>query len=528
MTKSGESNSQKQPGSLPNDPLSLYTPILMLALMGVFALQFSVSRVMPALGVLFAPLYTWVLAGLGVCTLLYLWLRARRAAIVVSAVLALIWLVGLVRYAQGQNLLSQVLIVILTVGIPVLIVLSFTRPFDGILVGLLGVGWLLLWIFLLVILREFLAGLALLLSLLTGGAVFLLGLYIASGLLLPVDDTKKHRATVLKFLRDHMIKVNRPAYVVVSELHEEDKVEKRISGSSFSQLATAPGFVISDCDHAVVISAGTRFKGVQGPGVAFTRFADQVVQVVDLRPHLRAFPVDAMTKDGIRVRVWTATACKIDAGGKQPALGEPLPYNKSAAFKAFHAHRAEHEGNQTKQLMWYDLPRVFAERALQNIISEYSFDDLYGPYSAGDPPPRVEIADRFRERVGAELEPLGIHFVGGGISEVEAVDPEVYVKRVESWKTEWDRKIMLRQAEGQAEWLRIVERARAEAQTDLILELGRQLEEMSTARTEFRPERVLEQLVIVLDQMMGEPALKSILPEETLRGIMYIRDAFTD
>jgi regulator of protease activity HflC (stomatin/prohibitin superfamily) len=267
---------------------------------------------------------------------------------------------------------------------------------------------------------------------------------------------------------------------------------------------------------------------VQGPGVAFIRFADQAVQVIDLRPQLRTFHVEALTKDGIKIKVLAFAPCKIDAGDKQPALGEPLPYNKSSAFKAFHAQRAEHEGNQTKQRLWYDLPRVFAERALQNIISEYTFDDLYGPYTAGGSPPRVEIASRFLEQVGKELEPLGIHLVGGGISDLEPVDPDVYVKRVESWKTEWERRIMLRQAEGRAEWLRIVERARAEAQADLIMNLGRQLEEMSTAKTEFRPERVLEQLMIVLDQMMGQPALKSILPEETLRGIMHIREAFTE
>ncbi len=558
---------KKTSGGTLSGAIGFYTIVLMAALFMLFTLHLfliffltrrnltnltNLTTPSPVFSVLFAIPYSLLISGFGVCLLLSLWLKNRSTAIIVTVVLVLLWVAGLVRYVVGEDLFSRILVILLAMGVLVLPVFWFLRPLEGPFTGMLTFGWILLWFLLFISTREdlirtllflpvvdysnpdlllpkkeYLAGTMLFLSLVTSGAVFLGGLYIASSFLLPLPD-KRHRGRIFNFLQDFIMGINFPVYVVVDELYEEDKIENRVPGNPFSEFTDSPGFVITDCDHAVAISSGTKFKGVHGPGITFIRFGDQVVQTIDLRPQLRAFPVDVLTKDGIKIKVLAFTPCKIDARGRKPALGEPLPYNKSAAFKAIHAQRTEHEANQTKQRTWYDLPRMIAERTLQNIISEYNFDDLYGPYQPGGVPLRKIIAGRFYKQVAAELEPLGVRLVGGGISDLQPADPQVYVKRVHSWQAEWTRKITLKQAEGQAEWLRIVEHARAEAQTDLIMSMGRQLEELSTMRTEFRPEKVLEQVVIILDQLTGQSALRGALPEETLRGIMYIREAFTE
>ncbi|MFQ6101383.1 MAG: hypothetical protein ACE5OS_09140 [Anaerolineae bacterium] len=527
---------------MPGDPIGCYMPLLVFALVGLFALhvplitlltRLNLTTLLSGFNILFAALYGWLLSGLAVCLLLYLWLKSRRAAVVVTPILAILWVAGLTRYAQGENVLSPILVVVLTMGIPVLLVLWFLQPLQRLLAILLSCAWFLLWLLLIVGLQEYLAGVVLFLSLVASGAAFLPGLYIASGFLLPLPG-KDHRNKVFNFLRDYMQHLNFPVYVVVDELREEDRVEERVPGNPFGRFTTGPGFILTDCDYAVAVSEGIRFKGVQGPGVIFTGFADQVAQTIDLRPQLRAFHVEALTKDGIKIRVLTFTPCKIDARGRQPRLGEPLPYNKSAAHKAFLAQRVEHEGKgqipaRMKQCTWDELSRMIAERILQNIISKYDFDDLYGPYQPGGEPPRTRIARIFCERLAAELEPLGIRLIGGGISDLEPADPQVYVKRARSWQAEWTRRITLRQAEGQAEWLRMVERARAEAQADLILRLGRQLEELSAERTELRPETALNLLVSILEGLMRQqPTLGQIVPGETLQALMGIREAITE
>jgi regulator of protease activity HflC (stomatin/prohibitin superfamily) len=472
-------------GGFRGRPTGCYTLLLLIALMGLLALHpilvaflltFRLNGLLPILNTFVAVLYGWVFASLGVCLLLYLWLKFKPIAIVVTLAVVVLWAAGLRRYGQG-------------------------------------------------------AGFAPLLSLLTGGVVLLAGLYVASGFLLPLPG-KRHRRKVFRFLLDHLRRANRPVHVVV-DAAKGDKVKERIPGNPFGFRARGPGIVMSDCNHAVAISDGHKFKGVWEPGVSFTGFADQVKQAIDLRPQLRAVDLEALTKDGIEVKVTAFAVFRVDANGRPPRLGEYLPFSKSAAFKAIHAQKVEHEGmgqipERMRERTWDDLPSLMATRILQNIISEHNFDDLYGPYQAGGRPPRRIIAETYHGQLAEQLRPVGIHLIAGGIGNLEPADPQVYVERVQNWQAEWTRRIMLEQAKGQAQRLGIVERARAETQADLILSLGRQLEELSVARAELRPETVLNQFLTVLEELMMQPKLRGLLPRGTKRALEDMRQAFPE
>jgi regulator of protease activity HflC (stomatin/prohibitin superfamily) len=295
-----------------------------------------------------------------------------------------------------------------------------------------------------------------------------------------------------------------------------------------SGFGIGPGFIISDCNYAVAVSSNTKFKGVKGPGVIFTDYADQIMQTVDLRPQLRAFPVEAVTKDGIRIKTLAFTPCKIDSRGKAPALGEPLPYSAAAGFKAIRSQEMRHENQgQTRDRMkgyqWEELPRLIATRILQDVISRYNFDELYGPYQPGGDPQRKKIAGELAGQLREELKEMGIELVGGGVSDLQPADPDVYVKRAENWAQEWEYKIARQKSESQAEWFKMVERARMEAQADLILAIGHRLESSMT-RTELRPHAALTQFVRLLDELMKQhPTLEGVVPEQTVEALMELR-----
>jgi hypothetical protein len=504
--------------------------IMLLALQSILnttLVRLNLIAPLRGLNTLLAVVYGWGFASLCVCLLLYLWLKSKPAAIAVTLVLAILWAIGLARYVHvPPEVLSRVLTVLLALGILVVVALWFLRPLEGPDVWISSSGWLLIWAILVFILKEYAVGIVLLVSLLASGAVFLVGLYITCGFILPFPE-KAHRRKAFDFLRDFALGWNFPAYVVVDELREEDKLKKRVPGDLYNYVAMGPGLVITDANHAVAISDGVKFKGVQGPGVVFTGYADRP-RVIDLRPQSFAFPAEALTKDGIKVKTLAIVAFKIDARGRQPSLGESLPYNKGAAFKALHAEKVEHIGKgqspeRMKQRKWYELPSQIGERILQDILSQYDFDELYGPHQPGGAPPRRAISDAFAKRLTAELEPLGIQLIVGGVSDMEPADAQVYVERVHAWQAEWSRRIALTQAEGRVEWLRRVERARAEAQAELILNLGRQLEELSAARAEIRPEDALSLLMSVLDGLTNRESVGPLLPGETLQALMNIR-----
>jgi regulator of protease activity HflC (stomatin/prohibitin superfamily) len=287
------------------------------------------------------------------------------------------------------------------------------------------------------------------------------------------------------------------------------------------------GIILSDCDHAVAVSSGLKFKGVQGPGLIFTGFAERPMRTLDLRPQLRAFTVQALTRDGIQVKVLAFTPFQIDRGEQQPQLGQPFPYRKSAAFQAIHAQTVElPENREHPQYAWDELPKVIGTRILQDILSRYRFDELY-EYGLGEEIPRVRIAREFRERLKAELEPLGIQLLGGGISNLLPVKDEVLKERIRHWQAEWVRRILVKQAEGQRERLWRIEQARAEAQANLILALGERLAELDRPGAPVPPDKIVAHFLQILEEMTQQPMLRRYLPRATSEDLRRLGEDTT-
>lgn len=359
-------------------------------------------------------------------------------------------------------------------------------------------------------------------------AAFFLGLFAVGGFLLPFPPPEpgttrsqrwrqsfRNHWTAFKILVDYLTGDGYPYWVITDEPREEDKIEKRGKGDALAMFALGNGIILSDCDHAVAVSDGMKFKGVQGPGLILTGFAERPMRTLDLRPQLRAFTVQGLTQDGIQVKVLAFTPFQIHRGEQQPQLGQPFPYRKSAAFQAVHAQMMNlPEGQGHPQHAWDELPQVFGTRILQDLLSQYRFNELY-EYEPGQELPRARVAREFRDRLKAELEPLGIQLIGGGISNLLPVRDEVLKERVRSWQSEWVRRTLVQEAQGQRERLWRIEQARAEARANLILALGERLAELDRPDSPVSPETVIHQFLRILQEMVQQPMLRRYLPRET-------------
>jgi regulator of protease activity HflC (stomatin/prohibitin superfamily) len=357
----------------------------------------------------------------------------------------------------------------------------------------------------------------------------ILGLYIVAGFLVPMTDRGGERSRLFMCLIDYTLGQNRPYYVVTDGPREEDRLARRVRGDSFGQFSRGPGFVICDCDHAVAVSDGIILKGVQGPGVVFTTRSDQPQHALDLRAQLRSLRARGLTQDGIEVEVRALISFHIARGGRKPQPGRPFPYRRSAATDAVRAQKMEHRGTSERpeRVQWDDLPEITGRRLLQDILSRYRFDGLYGPYDViEEPPPRVRIAREFVNQLRGELRRFGIHLVGGGISNLMPVEDEVLQQRVRSWQADWIRRAMLKQAESQAERLRRIEQARAETQADMILTLGERLTELDGHDVEVTPEKIVPQFLRTLEEMALRPALRRYIPPDTVQGVRRLRESF--
>jgi regulator of protease activity HflC (stomatin/prohibitin superfamily) len=121
---------------------------------------------------------------------------------------------------------------------------------------------------------------------------------------------------------------------------------------------------------------------------------------------------------------------------------------------------------------------VIGTRIVQDIISRYTVDELCAPLDP-DRDPRVKIASGLKNKLEEVLAPQGIEVVGGGISNLVPQDKDnvVLKRRLDSWRTEWQCKIIAMMSAGEAERKRQIEMARAEAETEIALKLGRIIEE---------------------------------------------------
>jgi regulator of protease activity HflC (stomatin/prohibitin superfamily) len=311
---------------------------------------------------------------------------------------------------------------------------------------------------------------------------------------------------------------------------EDRELATRVPGNPYGQFFAGPGIVLTGPAHAPIIWEGLQFKRIGEPGLNFTARYETLYQTVDLRPQLRSFYVEAITKDGIRIRVLTFIPFKLHAKGQEPQLKSSFPLDKDSVYRAMWAQPVE-KGNK---IPWDELPRVMAERLLRKIIGTYQYDELCVPRDPDDdqpipkkPDPRIAIRKDLLEQLQKELEPYGIEVIGGGISNLMPMDSSVIDKRIEAWRAEWERKIKVILGKGKAAATLIVELAYARAQAELIQMLSNAVRERPGIDSDLMTKVAALRFIEALEEMASTPQVQHSLPDGAVETISYVRQALT-
>ncbi|MBC8255225.1 MAG: hypothetical protein H8E35_14520 [Ardenticatenia bacterium] len=369
----------------------------------------------------------------------------------------------------------------------------------------------------------------------------------------PFDDDiqreRHHRYRAFRSLLTFTAGTNYPYYVV-----ENGKLEKRVDGSPYGMFFAGPGIVITEPHQAVVITDGMEIKRIAAPGLTFTDLFVRVDQdqIVDLRPQLRVFAVEALTKDGIRIRVLTFVIFKIRTSPQPPGRFWADGESDKAILQAMRAQPVE----EAKQRNWDDLVPMVAERVLQDTISRYRFDELCArDIPDWHPPekiPREAIKIEFKEKLtkaiavkresdqknGASgkgeraqfpeakaIKCGGIQILGVGFTNLAPVDKGVIQRCVETWRTEWTRKMMIQMGEGATEAMRLISQARAQGQAEVIRILTQEAEHMDSVNKDILADVLVLRLLEALESMARRPSVQQLLPVEATESMQYLRRA---
>jgi hypothetical protein len=372
---------------------------------------------------------------------------------------------------------------------------------------------------------------------LPANVLFWTSLYVFSGFVLPLRDSSQHVST-FRSLLTFSLGTNYPYYVM-----KDRELEPRVEGNPYRSFLSGPGIVITGCDHAVVITDGRNIKVPEEPGLTFTERYEVIQRIVDLRPQLRTFHVEALTLDGISMRVLTFIPFRIHWGGQKPALGKSFPFQRRAILQAVTSEVVEQQQDQKHK--WDELVQIHATRIMRDIISHYKFDDLclamrpqvdgvedirwrYSSDEEASPQdperdPRYRIRNELVSRMKKEMKAFGIEVLGGGISNLLPVDEQVNKQRIKNWRTRWESHITLVRAEGDAKRARLVKQAQLDVEQDLLTEVSKMLRDSIAQGEDMSEELLAAAVVACLEQMAGNPYVGGLLPQDTRQKLAYLR-----
>jgi len=315
--------------------------------------------------------------------------------------------------------------------------------------------------------------------------------YFLSQQVLPVTDPAQRRPA-FKGLLGFIFGRHYPFYVI-GDWQKGEAAEKKIpaptvSGNPFSRSFSGPGIILNDSNHLALMWDGY-YPRICPPGLGFTRKYEELYAAVDLRPQLRGATVKAETSDGIVTQTYIFMPHRIDQGGEKVRLGYAYPYDAEAVEKAVyenaymdHKWWRDEEGlahEEVQRIPWHELIVMQGPEILKQIIAKYKCNELH--YSRKDQNPRVAIAGAFVKGLRAEMRPLGIDLIGGGISNI-TISEKVEAQRIENWKAKWKAKIELEVGKEEAAVTLSLENIWAEAQLDVLQELVDILADSSVTR----------------------------------------------
>jgi regulator of protease activity HflC (stomatin/prohibitin superfamily) len=349
--------------------------------------------------------------------------------------------------------------------------------------------------------------------------VFWGAMYLISGCLMPLRD-RKQRGNAFRALITYSLGTNYPFHVM-----GERELEERVEASPFSMFFAGPGIVLTGVSHAPVVWTGLEFRKVEDPkvtfadpGLTFTGRFEAVYQTVDLRPQLSSFLIEAVAKDGIRVRVATYVTFKLFAGKEQPALGTSFPLDKKAVYKAVWAQPVE----RGERRSWDEVVPIAATRLMRRMIARFRFDELGEPLDPSKDP-RAEIQKGFLKQLRREVRDDGIDVLDCWIGNLQPVDGQVTEERIKAWRAEWQRKIMDIEGKAQANAIAEVERAHARAQAEMISAIGNIVKQHQGVDPAFVADMAALRFIEALEEMASQPEVQQELPPEAVQTMAYLR-----
>jgi regulator of protease activity HflC (stomatin/prohibitin superfamily) len=345
--------------------------------------------------------------------------------------------------------------------------------------------------------------------------LFQLGLRFSAIFLLPVMPTdREQRRQARRTLRAYAWGLNRPFYC-----EEDGEVQRLVEGRTKPPGAISPaggpGFAMASSHYAIPLTVGTRDTQVGGNGLVFTGPRERPHSLIDLRLQARPKMVHALTRDGIPVKMLMVAVFQVD---RQGAIGDGLyPFDPQAVFAVVHAQGVGPEQEDEGEEPGWD--QIVVDRAadlLRAAVARTLLDRLLESDEGDDgdgKPPRETLRAGVKQELAQAMKPHGIQVLGVGLGNIEVEDEEVLKQRAASWRAGWERRRLEKKAQGDAEAIRLIEEARADAQRQMIVAITEAFQQLADAGTPVPAHVIALRFIDMLEDAATSPSVQQLLPE---------------
>ncbi len=268
--------------------------------------------------------------------------------------------------------------------------------------------------------------------------------------------------------------------------------------------------------QVLAITKGRSFIRSAGPGFVDLYHKEVIGPVVDLRVQLRQHPVYTSTRDGIPLETAVTVIFQVKQDPQDPTQAMLLfPFDKEAIFHITYLQTVNMEG---KQYEWSEQVTPRAAALLARELAQYNLDALIH-YPSTAVSPLQEINQRVLQTLQGEPDLQGIKIIAAKAGPLKLPD-EIQKQNIANWRAEWQRKIEIEKATGDAEVIRRMKQARARAQIEIIETIIQNLEVMRQEGEAELNQVIILRLIDALEEAIAADSPRALVPHRIMAGLL--------
>ena len=267
--------------------------------------------------------------------------------------------------------------------------------------------------------------------------------------------------------------------------------------------------------RVITLLKGNDFSRAAGPGFVTLFRGEKIDKIIDLRDQKREQDLAGTTRDGIPVTTKISVTFRVQQQPISHAFDSLIyPFDKESIFPISSYTSIDENGHIR---LWSDQLIMLAAGELSNELSTYNVDDLQ--HTFGEHSIKSEIQQRIQRKLSRTAAEHGLELLRIDIEHFD-FPPSVTEQRIKTWQADWQRKIDVKHAAGDAEAERRIKQARARAQIEIIERIMQSIDTMQQSDDTNLTEIITLRMIEALEEATTSDSVQALIPQQVMTNLV--------